>query len=304
MLLLTQSVEATEATELMSDLTGEEIIQAVKEDPGIIQTYFENAVPSVIGFLIRLIIAIVILLVGMKIIKQVVKGINKSMKRHDVEPGVATFLGSLIKYVLYFLLCMVILAQFGVTTGSVVAVLGSAGLTVGLALQGSLSNFAGGVLILVLKPFKIGDYIIDHGAGQEGTVSEISIFYTKLLTIDNKMVMIPNGALSNSTITNVSKMDTRRVDIVVGVAYDSDLTKVKAILQEIAIKDEAVMQDRPIDVFVAELADSSINMSLRVWVDSKDYWPTKWRITENIKRSFDEQGVTIPFPQMDVSIKQ
>lgn len=299
-MLTATSTEIETESSMLIDSTIEEVVQ----NPGIIKTYIQNVTPTVISFLIHLIIAIIILLIGVKLINKLTKGIKKSMDKSRIEPGVSSFLSSLIKYVLYFVLAMFLLGQFGVTTGSVVAVLGSAGLTIGLALQGSLSNFAGGVLILLLKPFVIGDYIIDGGSGKEGTVSEISIFYTKLLTVDQKMIMIPNGTLSNSTITNVSKMEDRRLEIVVGVAYDSDINLVKAVLEETARRDEAVMQDREILVFVSELADSSINMGIRVWVKNADYWTAKWRLTENIKKGFDEREISIPFPQLDVSIKK
>lgn len=298
--------ETENATEIATEafINIESQIEEVVQNPGIIKTYIQDVTPTVISFLIRLVIAIVILLIGIKLINKLTKGIKKSMDKSRIEPGVSSFLSSLIKYVLYFVLAMFLLGQFGVTTGSVVAVLGSAGLTIGLALQGSLSNFAGGVLILLLKPFVIGDYIIDGGSGKEGTVSEISIFYTKLLTVDQKMIMIPNGTLSNSTITNVSKMPERKLDIAVGVAYESDIAKVKAVMEKLARKDEAVMQDREILVFVSELADSSINMCLRVWVKNADYWTAKWRLTENVKKSFDEHSISIPFPQLDVQIKK
>ena len=225
------------------------------------------------------------------------------MEKGNTETGVITFLCSLVKYALYFVLCMIILSQFGVTTGSVVAVLGSAGLTVGLALQGSLQNFAGGVLILLLKPFAVGDYIIDNGSGDEGTVSAITIYYTKLLTIDNRMILIPNGSLSNSSITNVTGMEKRRVDIVVGVAYESDLAKVKKVLEQVVASEPAVLTEEAKDVFVSELADSSVNMGIHVWVKTSDYWTAKWRMTENIKNALDENGISIPYPQLDVQVK-
>lgn len=291
---------ATLSTETV--LYDEPQLEEVVQNPGMIKTYLENMTPTLIGFILKLLFAVVILLIGIKVIGKICKVIKKSMEKGRVEPGVSSFLCSLIRYVLYFILCMFILGQFGVTTGSVVAVLGSAGLTLGLALQGSLSNFAGGVLILLLKPFVVGDYILDGGSGKEGTVSEITIFYTKLLTIDNKMIMIPNGTLSNSTITNVSKMEERRLEVMVGVSYDSDISKVKAILEGIARRDEAVMQNREILVFVSELSDSSVDMAVRVWVKNADYWTAKWRITECIKKEFDENNITIPFPQLDVSI--
>ncbi len=281
--------------------TVEEILTQAAANPSILVTYFQNAMPAVISWIIKLIIAIIVLLIGKKIINAVVKGINKGMeKAGKVDPGVRTFLTSLIRYALYFLLVMIILGTFGVTTGSVVAVLGSAGLTIGLALQGSLANFAGGVLILILKPFRVGDYIVDGGSGKEGTVSEISIFYTKLLTVDNKTIMIPNGALSNSTVTNVSKMPERRVDIVVGVAYDSDLSKVKAVLSDVVKAQKTVLADKPVDIFVDELADSSVNMGVRVWVKAADYFATKWALTEDIKNAFDANQISIPFPQLDI----
>jgi small conductance mechanosensitive channel len=279
-----------------------ELINDVAENPSIIREYITEKAPEVISFVIKLAIALLIFWIGTKIIKGIVKVIRKSMERHDMEAGATSFLCTIIHYALDFVLIMFILGGFGLS-GSIIAVLGSAGLTVGLALQGSLSNFAGGVLIILLKPFVVGDYIMDSASGKEGTVSDITIFYTRILTVDNKMINIPNGALSNATITNVSHMENRRVDFIVGVAYDSDLSKVKAVLQNIALTDEAVLKDEPVDVFVDELADSAVNMGLRVWVKNADYWTAKWRILERIKNSFDEQGISIPFPQVDVNMK-
>lgn len=266
--------------------------------------YIESILPSVLDFLVDLIWVAVIIIVGMKLVGMLVKFLKKIMERSKVEPGVSSFLASLVKYALYAVLVMIVLSQFGVTAGSVVAVLGSAGLTVGLALQGSLSNFAGGVLILLLKPFVVGDYIVENSDGMEGTVQEISIFYTKLLTPDNKAILIPNGTLSNSSIINASAMDKRRVDIEVGVAYDSDIAKVKAILSDIIHNDEAILENEEANVFVSLLGDSSITMGVRLWVKSDDYWTAKWRITENIKLEFDRNNIEIPFPQMDVNLKK
>lgn len=284
--------------------TEEAAINQVVENPGIVVTYFKNILPDLLSFLMQLIIAIVILLVGLKVINVIVKMLRKTMERGNTEAGVVTFLCSLVRYALYFVLCMIILSQFGVTTGSVVAVLGSAGLTIGLALQGSLQNFAGGVLILLLKPFGVGDYIIDNGSGDEGTVSAITIYYTKLLTIDNRMILIPNGSLSNSSITNVTRMEKRRIDITVGVSYDADLRETKEALGKVIEADPAVLKDEPADIFVSELADSSVNMGIHVWVKTEDYWSAKWRITENVKNTLDSYGISIPYPQLDVSIKQ
>lgn len=283
--------------------TEETAINEITENPGVVVTYFRNMLPDLLSFLVQLVIAVAILLVGIKVIGAIVKMLRKTMEKGSTETGVITFLCSLVKYALYFVLCMIILSQFGVTTGSVVAVLGSAGLTVGLALQGSLQNFAGGVLILLLKPFAVGDYIIDNGSGDEGTVSAITIYYTKLLTIDNRMILIPNGSLSNSSITNVTGMEKRRVDIVVGVAYESDLAKVKKVLEQVVASEPAVLTEEAKDVFVSELADSSVNMGIHVWVKTSDYWTAKWRMTENIKNALDENGISIPYPQLDVQVK-
>lgn len=266
--------------------------------------YLNGLAPRALDFLLDLVWIALVVIIGMKLIKTAVKLLKKALNKSHIEQGVITFLCSLAKYALYFLLVMMVLSQFGVTTSSVVAVLGSAGLALGLALQGSLSNFAGGVLILILKPFVVGDYIIENGDKQEGTVAEIGIFYTKLLTVDNKAIMIPNGALSNSSIVNVSAMNKRRVDIAVGVSYDSDLAKVKAVLTDLVMSEEARLTDESTDVFVSELADCSVNMGIRFWVKSEDYWAAKWRMTENVKLELDKAGIEIPFPQMDVNLKK
>lgn len=271
---------------------------------GIIQEYLQGVLPNILDFVVTVILALVVYLIGTKLIKWVVKITKDALERANAESGVITFLSSVVKYALFFVLILAILSLFGITASSVMAVLGSAGLTAGLALQGSLSNFAGGVLILLLKPFVVGDYIIENTGKQEGVVTEITIFYTKLLTIDNKAIMIPNGTLSNSSIINVTAMDKRQLEIIFRVAYDSDIAKVKEILQEVALEDEAVLKNENKNVFVSELADSSINMGIRVWVKTENYWPAKWRITENIKLAFDENGINIPFPQVEVSMKQ
>lgn len=283
----------------------DQIVRIVLSESGTqLPAIIEKALPEILSFLMDIFWALVILVIGIKLVGYVVKFIKKALERGKVEAGVATFLCSLTKYALYFVLVLIILSNFGVTASSVIAVLGSAGLTVGLALQGSLSNFAGGVLILLLKPFVVGDYIVEKGTEQEGTVEAITIFYTRLLTPDNKRIMIPNGVLSNTSIINASAMDKRRIDIVVGVSYDSDIAKVKKVLSDVVMTDEARLVDESANVFVSALADSSVNMGVRLWVKSEDYWSAKWRITENIKLALDENGISIPFPQLDVQIKQ
>lgn len=282
--------------------TEAQLLEEISNNPGIVRTYFEGMMPSILGFLMQLVVAVVVLLIGSRLIRFLLKLIRKSLERSRVETGVVTFLCSLVKYALYFILAMIILAQFGVTTSSVVAVLGSAGLTLGLALQGSLANFAGGVLILLLKPFVVGDYIIDNATNQEGTVSSITIFYTKLLTIDNRMILIPNGTLSNSSITNVSHMEKRRIDLLIGVSYEANLAEVKKVFSEVVQKEERILTGEPVDIFVSELADSSVRMGVRVWVKNEDYWATRWKLIEDIKLALDANDISIPYPQLDVKV--
>ena len=286
---------------LTADTQSTEVLENVEKT--LLEKYMNGAMPNLLDFAIDVILAFVVFLIGGKIIKWIVKLLKTSMERANAEQGVVTFVSSLCKYALYFVLLLTILSNFGVTASSVIAVLGSAGLTIGLALQGSLSNFAGGVLILLLKPFVVGDYIIENTDKQEGTVSEITIFYTKLLTPDNKAIMIPNGALSNSSITNVTAMKNRRVDLLFGVAYDSDIVKVKTIMEKVMKEDESVLKNEEMSVFVSDLLDSSMQMGLRCWVKKDDYWIARWRLIENVKLAFDEAGVEIPYPQMDVVIK-
>lgn len=298
-----------DSTEIVDTLTNaqenmQQNVEEVAKNPGIIRTYFENLVPDLISFGLQVVIAILIYVVGAKIIKAILKMMNRSMERAGTDIGVKQFLSTVIKYALYIILIMIILNLFGIATTSVVALIGSAGVAIGLALQGSLANIAGGVLILLLKPFRVGDYIIEDTNKNEGTVAEISVFYTKLLTIDNKVVMIPNGILANASLTNVSHMDKRRVDLVVGVSYEADIKKTKEVLQKVIEEEPARLKDEEMQVFVSELADSSVNMGVRVWVKAEEYWLAKWRITENVKLALDKNGISIPYPQLDVQIKQ
>ena len=284
-----------------ADTQTEDLVENIEKT--FLENYVDGAMPGILNFAIDVILAFVVFLIGTRIVKWVVKLLKKSMEKANAEQGVVTFVGSVVRYVLYFVLILMILSHFGVTASSVIAVLGSAGLTLGLALQGSLSNLAGGVLILLLKPFVVGDYIIENADKQEGTVAEITIFYTKLLTVDNKAIMIPNGTLSNTSIVNVTAMNKRRLDLRFSVAYDSDIQKVKEILSRVAIGDVAVLKNEDSSVFVSELKESCIEMGARCWVKTEDYWAAKWRITENIKTEFDKEGICIPFPQMEITMK-
>ena len=293
---------STEAMEVLSDAQAG--LQEVAENPGIIRTWLEGLVPDLLNFALQVVIALVVYVIGGKIIKLILKMLSRGMERRGTDEGVKQFLLPLVKYSLYVILIFIIMGLFGIATTSAVAVLGSAGVAVGLALQGSLSNFAGGVLILLLKPFRVGDYIVEHSGGKEGTVTEISIFYTKLLSADNKMILVPNGTLANCTVTNVSGMEKRRVDVEVGSAYEADIRTAKEVLKKVAAEDEARLKEEEPVVFVDSLGDSSVNMGVRIWVAAENYWSTKWRLTENVKYALDEAGISIPYPQLDVQIKQ
>lgn len=295
-----ETIESTESVNVITEAQAG--IEQMAKNPGIIRTYFESLVPDLFNFALQVIIAIVVYAVGAKIIKMTVKIVRKALERRNTDIGVIQFLSAVIRYSMYFVLFMMILNLFGIATTSAVAVLGSCGVAVGLALQGSLANFAGGVLILLLKPFVVGDYIIE--GSNEGTVYEISIFYTKLKTVDNKVIVIPNGNLSNSSLVNVSHMDKRRVDVAVGIAYEADIRTAKDILYKVAEEDPARLPGEDIVVAVDNLGASSVDMTVRIWVKSEDYWPTKWRLTENIKYALDENNISIPYQQIDVQIKK
>lgn len=263
--------------------------------------YIEGLLPKVLDFGIRLVLAVVVILIGLKLIKFVRKIVRRSLERTHVDTGVIQFLDSLLKVALYAVLILAVVGKFGVDTTSVIALAGSAGVTIGLALQGSLSNFAGGVLILVLKPFRVGDYIIQGDL--EGTVAEIQMFYTHLLTVDNKRVIIPNGSLANNSLINVSAQDKRRLDLDVGISYSADLRVAKNLMERMLEEEPRILVEEERTVVVSELADSAVIIKNRFWVRPGDYWQVKWDLTERIKLLFDTNGIEIPFQQLDVTVK-
>lgn len=275
----------------------------IKEQSNIVIDYLKGLIPDALDFCVDVVIALIIYAIGVKVISMLRKMAKRMMERSHLDEGVKQFLDSFLKMILYFLLVVLIVTRFGVTTASITAVVGSAGLALGLALQGSLSNFAGGVLILVLKPFEIGDYIITE-SGKEGTVSQIQICYTKLTTVDNTIVVIPNGKLSDGVITNVTKQEKRRIDLKVGIAYDADLKLAKEKLEEIMMKEETRLEGEPVAVFVDHLGESDVVLGARIWVKTEDYWPTKWKLQEEVLLAFNEANIKIPFPQMEVTINK
>lgn len=291
----------TNAEDTLGDL--KDLQEQIVKEPNKIVEYFKGWIPDITNFAVNVVLSIIIYFIGKKIIKVLLKFVEHSCIRAGVEEGAIRFINSVLKILLYIVLALIIGKRFGIESTSIVAILGSAGLAIGLALQGSLSNFAGGILLLILKPFKIGDYIIEHSNGNEGTVTNIDIFYTKLLTSDNKMIAMPNGTLINSSLTNVTNEEIRRLDITVGISYDSDLKRAKEILENILLKDAARLEDRELNIFVSELAASSVIIGGRMWVKTENYWPAKWRIIELVKLTFDQNNIMIPYQQLDVTIK-
>lgn len=284
-------------------LTGpsvEEIFEEIKQ-PGVVEKFLLELPEKVLHLGIRVLLALLAFIIGVQLIKLIRKIVKKSMTRAGAETGAVQFVDSFIKAALYVLLVLMIASSFGVDAASIVALLGSAGVAIGLAIQGSLSNLAGGVLILLLKPFRVGDYIQESATGYEGTVKEIQIFYTKLLTPDNKAVILPNGQLANNSIVNASQKD-RRMDIIVGVSYKADLKRAKEVLEAVLREDEAVLKDKDMLVFVSELGSSSVDIGVRCWFSKEDFWPGKWRVTEKCKLALDAAGIEIPFNQLDVHI--
>lgn len=249
---------------------------------------------------IKLIIALFIFLIGRKIVKHFVKIMGRSLNKANLEEGTNHFLCSLTNVIGTIVLIFVVAGYLNFSTGPIVAALGSAGLAVGLALQGSLANFAGGVMILLMKPFCVGDYICALGA--EGVVTRIDIVYTTICTGDNKSIVIPNGSLSNTEIVNVTKEPKRRVDLVIGIDYDEDIRRVKKILMDVVSKHELVLEEEDIQVYVNDFDSSAISMGVRVWTATENYWKVKWELQEQIKIVFDENNVSIPFDRLDVQL--
>ncbi|MBN2461123.1 MAG: mechanosensitive ion channel [Candidatus Cloacimonetes bacterium] len=247
-----------------------------------------------------LIVALITLIIGLWLINTVLKLIFRKIPASKVDVTLATFLRSIINIGLKVLLWITVISMLGVKMTSFVALLGAAGLAVGLSLQGSLANFAGGVLIMFFKPFQVGDFI--ESQGHAGTVHSIQVFHTILKTPDNKTIIIPNGSLSNSNMVNYSREPTRRVDLVFGIAYNDDIKKAKVIMMDIINADNRILQDPPPQVSVSELGDSSVNFVFRVWVNTVDYWPVYFDMQERVKLAFDEKGISIPFPQRDIHI--
>ena len=297
--LATAAVEETEP-ESMEFLANELGDKVEKLSQISWKEMFERYVPVACDYLLRIALVLMIFFVGRKLIKNIVSLCDQALKRHGMEVTVRRFFCNVINALGYICMLGILLQTVGLTATSLTALVASAGVAVGLALQGSLSNFAGGVLILLMKPFVIGDYIVQGNT--EGTVKEIGLVYTELITADNRLIVIPNGTLIDSSIVNVTATGKRRLELSVGIGYKSDLKKAKEVLIRLEENDPARDPENPVNVFVSELAESSVNLGLHVWVSSSEYWNAKWRLTENIKMAFDEEGIEIPFKQVEISV--
>lgn len=261
-----------------------------------------NWLPLIIEHGTQAVYALITFAIGWWLINRMITGLGQFMHKRNADPMVNGFLSSLLSALLRVLLLLSVAGMIGIETTSFIALIGAAGLAVGLALQGSLANFAGGVLILFLRPFRAGDYI--EAQGTAGTVESIMIFHTILRTADNKTIILPNGSLSNGTITNYSRKPTRRVDINVGIDYGDDIKQARSILLALAAADERVLKDPEAVVHLTSLGDNSVNLSLRMWTNSADYWGVFFALQEQMKEAFDQAGISFPFPQRTVHIQQ
>ncbi|RGG66553.1 mechanosensitive ion channel family protein [Eubacterium sp. AF17-7] len=275
-------------------------IEQLSKDVSKLSQIGSDLIDKAVAFGIDIIIAVIIFVIGKFIIKFILKFVDRIFAKSSADEGVAKFIHSVLKVALYIILAITICGQIGIETTSFAAIVASGGLAIGLAFEGSLSNFAGGVMILIMKPFTVGDYIESNGV--EGTVYKIDIFYTSLKTVDNKSVKLPNGTLSNSILTNYSMNEKRRVDVEVGIGYDDNIELARKELERVMNSYSNIMRDEANAVVVKNLADSAIIMEVRVWVPTEYYWDCKFYLNENIRVSFDKAGISIPFNQLDVNV--
>ena len=264
--------------------------------------YLSGHLPGFAELIVKIVLCALIYVIGKKLIAKLVRVVRAMLDKSHVSPGAATFVVSMLKIILYLTLILGIAMQFGLKESSVAALVASGGVAIGLALQGGLSNLAGGFLILLFQPFQIGDYILTQG--QEGTVQKIEILYTTLHTIDNRKVIVPNGNLANNVIVNVTAAGRRKLVITVGMSYEDSVQTAKAVLPRLLREHPLVLHDQEAQVFVAELGESSVVLGVRCWVKTDQYFPVLWQLNEQIKEAFDEAGIHIPYPQMDVHMKQ
>ncbi len=266
--------------------------------------YIQDHIPDMVSFGIRLLIALLIFAVGRIVIQIIRKSVRLSIERTNADAGVAQFTDSLLKFGLYVFLIIIVAGNLGMEMTSITALFAAAGVGISLALQGTLSNLAGGIQILVLKPFAVGDYIIEDTNKNEGTVKEIKVFYTKLSTLDNRTIVIPNGILTGNSLTNVTAKDERQLDLKIGISYESDLKKAKYLLETMLEKNANIIKEEECRVFVDSLGDSAVIIGVRAWVKTEEYWVTRWKVLEDIKLMFDAEGIEIPYHQLKVHMSR
>lgn len=265
-----------------------------------LEAYSDKAIELIMAYAPKLLLAIVVLLVGLWVIKGFTKQLKRMMEKRGVDESLRPFLNSLIGAILRILLVISVMQMVGVAMTSFVAILAAAGLAIGMALSGTLQNFAGGVMILILKPFKVGDFI--ESSGHAGVVKEIQIFHTIMETFDGRTIILPNSPVANSALVNKSTKPVRRVDLTFGIGYNDDIDKARKVIKDYVETDDRVLKDPTYQILVSELADSSVNFAVRLWVNTADFWAVKFDTTENIKKAFDKNDISIPFPQTDVHL--
>ncbi len=258
---------------------------------------------SLMDLLIRVVFCVAFFLIGARVIALLRRLTRNALSRANASQEVKQFLDSAVKVGLYAFLIFQIAIRMGIDAATIATVLGTATATVGLAFQGSLKNCIGGIMIMILHPFRVGDYIVESAFGNEGSVTEITIFYTRLATVDNKIILLPNGPLADASITNVTNEDCRRLELKVGISYRADIRQAKAVLEGLILQEERVRRDKEYLIYVDELAGSSVVLGTRFWTGTGDYWPVKWDMLEAIKYAFDENGIEIPYPQMDIHMR-
>ena len=267
-----------------------------------LSNYFSTSLPQISKFMINAGIAALVFFIGCKVINSLTKFFTGRLQKRGADIGTTAYLASFVRVIGKILLAVVLLGQLGVKDATIVAALGSVGVGLGLALQGGMANFAGGLIILLLKPFAVGDYIIEVSEKNEGTVKKIDMFYTTLRTVDNRKIVIPNKQLTDASVINVTATGKRMLAVNIGISYTDDIDKARNILEEICKNDPKVIQDRNINIHVDELADSSVKLGVQVWTDTDNYFPLKWSLNESIKKAFDQAGISIPYSQMDVHL--
>lgn len=284
--------------------SAEQSAEKVQTHVNSLVLFIQEHIPDFIDFGVRILIAVAIFMVGRFLIKWFRKRVRNYLCKKSADTGLTQFMDSFLKVALYIFLLLIVASNLGIEISSISVLFASAGVGISLSLQQTLSNFAGGILILLLKPFVVGDYIIEDSNHDEGTVKEIQTFYTKLTTVDNKTIVIPNGMLANNSLTNVTAKAERQLDLRIGISYDSDLKKAKQLLEQMLKDIPSIIKDENLYVFVDSLGESSVVLGIRGWVRTDEYWATRWDLLEKIKLTFDEEGIVIPYNQLTVHMNQ